>query len=455
MKKKYIFVTIISALLVTIFLSIVMPDKWAYGDQHLIVTANLRVQKDMTVKMYYLTDGQQDYTESQKLEVSIKGSEEFQKISYIVPVDAITGIRLDLGEAPEYVDIEGISYYDGENDCNLGIQKIEKDFKLVNIEKANPGEEYLTIYSKNENPYIYSDCNMEYHWDKSHTNRPLYTVIIFVVLCVLFYILLNVFGEDVKAIYHSRNQIKALAMNDFRSRYVGSYLGRIWGIISPIMTILMFWFVFQVGLRSNPISNVPFILWLIAAMIPWNFFSDAWLSGNGAFTGYSYIVKKVVFNIDILPLVKILGSSILNVIFHVLIIIVYTAYGLFPGWHIIDMVYFSICLTVLALALSMITATLNVFMKDVGQFLGIVMQYLMWFTPIMWMYTMIPAKLSWMYKLNPLFYVTNGYRESLIDGVWFFERYDLMLYFWGFTFVCLLVGNYLMKKLKPHFADVL
>lgn len=105
----------------------------------------------------------------------------------------------------------------------------------------------------------------------------------------------------------------------------------------------------------------------------------------------------------------------------------------------------------------MITATLNVFMKDVGQFLNIMIQYLMWFTPIMWVYTMIPtsSKLSLIYKLNPLFYVMNGYRESLIEGKWFFHHYSMMIYYWAFTIAVLLIGMYLMKKMKPHFADVL
>lgn len=455
MKKKYIAVAVVFAFVLTVFLSIVMPDKIIYGDQHLVVSVNLRIQKDLKLKMYYLTNGQKDYTGDQVLEIEAKGSDDFQLVSFIMPVDNITGIRLDLGTNPEYVDIEGISYFDGFEDKCIDLETIEKDFTLINIEKANPGTEYLTIYSTQENPYIFNECNMSYTWDKTHSNKVLYTGIIFAILIITNYLLLLFFTDEVRAIFHARKQIKVLAMNDFKSRYIGSYLGRVWGVISPIMTIIMFWFVFQVGLRSNPVSNVPFILWLIAAMIPWNYFSDAWLSGNGAFTGYSFIVKKVVFNVDILPLVKVLGSSILNIIFMAIVIIVYTLYGVFPGLHIIDLVYFSVCLMFLALGLSMISATLNVFMKDVGQFLGIIMQYLMWFTPIMWPYTMIPAKFSWMYKLNPLFYVTNGCRESLINGVWFYEHYEMMIYFWVFTIGCLVLGTYLMKKMKPHFADVL
>lgn len=255
--------------------------------------------------------------------------------------------------------------------------------------------------------------------------------------------------------YDDWEQIFSLAINDFKSRFSGSYLGIFWGIFQPMSTILLFWFVFQIGLRSQPIENVPFILWLSAGMIPWNFFYDGWINGTAAFTSYSYIVKKVVFKIEVLPIVKVISASILNVVFNVILLLIYCIYGRFPSVHILDMIYFSICLFVLMLGLSYITATLNVFMKDIGQLLSIVLQFLMWMTPMMWQYTMIPDKFSWFYKLNPLHYVLNGYRESLINGKWFFVEYKQMLWFWLFSLISVFIGKKLMKKLKPHFADVL
>lgn len=250
-------------------------------------------------------------------------------------------------------------------------------------------------------------------------------------------------------------KVISLSISDFKGRFSGSYLGIFWGIIQPFSTILLFWFVFQVGFRSQPVENAPFIIWLAAGMIPWNYFYDSWYGGTSAFTGYSYIVKKVVFKVEMLPVIKVISSSILNIIFNIILIIICSIYGFFPGIHIIDMIYFSFCLGMLTLGLSFITSTLNVFMKDVGQFLGIALNFLMWMTPMMWMYTMIPEEYSWFYKLNPLHYIINGYRESIIENRWFFSEWKLMLWYWIVTTVCLLGGYRLMRKMKPHFADVL
>lgn len=249
-------------------------------------------------------------------------------------------------------------------------------------------------------------------------------------------------------------QIISLAYSDFKSRFSGSYLGVFWSIIQPISTILLFWFVFQVGFRSSPVDGVPFILWLAAGMIPWNYFYDSWFGGTGTFVSYSYIVKKVVFDVEMLPVVKILASAILNVIFNIILLVIFTVYGEFPGYHILDMAYFSFCIMAFTLGLSYLTATLNVFIKDVGQFLGIVLQFLMWLTPMMWNYHMMDSY-SWFYKLNPLHYVINGYREALIDGEWFFHHWVQMIWFWGITIFLLIFGKRLMRKLKLHFADVL
>lgn len=255
--------------------------------------------------------------------------------------------------------------------------------------------------------------------------------------------------------YYFADQIFSLAVSDFKSRFSGSYLGIFWGILQPLSTIVLFWFVFQVGFRSQPIEDVPFILWLAAGMIPWNYFYDGWFSGTVSFTQYSYIVKKVVFRIEILPVVKVISASLLNLIFNGILLLIYMIYGRFPGFHIFDMFYFSFCFGCLSLGLSYITATLNVFIKDIGQFLGIILQFLMWMTPMMWVYTMIPDSWSWFYKLNPLHYVINGYRESLINGHWFYYQYKEMFWFWIVTITILICGRKLMKRLRPHFADVL
>ena len=83
-----------------------------------------------------------------------------------------------------------------------------------------------------------------------------------------------------KKSYQNRAMIVKLAKNDFRTKYAGSYLGILWSFVQPITTILLYWFVFQVGFRTPSVGSYPFVLWLTAGLVPWFFFSDAWRSGR-------------------------------------------------------------------------------------------------------------------------------------------------------------------------------
>lgn len=261
--------------------------------------------------------------------------------------------------------------------------------------------------------------------------------------------------NSVLDMWRNRGLLMNMSKSDFKSRFSGSYFGVVWAVIQPLMTILIFWFVFQVGFRAQPISDVPFILWLCAAMIPWNFFADAIINATGAFTSYSFVVKKLVFKIGLLPLVKVTSSFFLNIAFNILLIIIFTLYGLFPGIHLIDIIYYNVCIFAFITAWSYLLSTLNVFFKDTTQIVGIFMQFGIWLTPIMWEEGIIAEPYRWIVKLNPIYYIVNGYREALINKVWFFEHPNQTLYFWAVTIIIALIGFMFFKKMKSHFADVL
>ena len=91
----------------------------------------------------------------------------------------------------------------------------------------------------------------------------------------------------------NRRLILKLSVNDFKTKYAGSYLGIVWAFIQPIVTILVYWFVFSVGLRSGNVDNYPFVLYLTTGIIPWFFFQDALNGGTNALLEYNYLVKKL------------------------------------------------------------------------------------------------------------------------------------------------------------------
>ena len=105
-----------------------------------------------------------------------------------------------------------------------------------------------------------------------------------------------------------RDLIMTLAVADFKKRFVGSALGIIWMFIQPIITVLIYFVIFQLGFKSQPVADVPYVLWLIPAIVPWFFFNDAWGGATNCLYEYQHLVKKMVFRVSILPIIKITAS---------------------------------------------------------------------------------------------------------------------------------------------------
>lgn len=257
--------------------------------------------------------------------------------------------------------------------------------------------------------------------------------------------------------YMLRNQkiIFELARKDFKSKYLGSYLGIIWAFIQPTIAILIYWFIFQVGFKSTPVDNFPFILWLASAIIPWNFFAESLQGATNSIIENSYLVKKVVFRISILPIVKIYSAFFIHLFFIVFLIIMFMIYGYYPTVYYLQIPFYVASLMLLLLGLSWLTSTLVIFLKDVGQFISMFLQFGFWLTPIFYSLSIVPEKYHFFIKINPVYFITEGYRNTFIYHKWFWEDSYQMINFWIITVILLIIGSILFRKLRPHFADVL
>ena len=263
-------------------------------------------------------------------------------------------------------------------------------------------------------------------------------------------------------LWKNRRLIWSLSKNDFKTRYAGSYLGIVWAFVQPVITILVYWLVFEKGFSAKPEMfkagvEVPFVVYLTSGLVPWFFFSEAVSSSTNALLEYNYLVKKVVFKISILPMIKIIAASFIHVFFVGVLLVIAFIYGYGLSLYTFQLIYYSFCLVVLVLALSYTLCSVVVFFRDLSQIVSIGLQLGMWATPIMWSFSRTEGHeiLAFVFKLNPVFYVVNGYRESLFEGVGFWMHPGLTAYFWIFTVVLFIFGTVVFKRLKPHFADVL
>ena len=263
-----------------------------------------------------------------------------------------------------------------------------------------------------------------------------------------------------KELWGNRELIWKLARNDFKKRYAGSTMGRVWAFIQPIVTVGMYYCIFGIIFPARAqlaASGVkaPYVVWLTAGLIPWFYFSEAIGGGTSALIEYNYLVKKVVFKISILPIIKVIEATFIHAFFVLLLLVLYFVFHFSPSLYLIQLIYYSFCMFFLALAISYSTCAIVVFFRDLSQIIGILLQVGMWATPIMWEIGVIPEKYRIIFKLNPVFYIINGYRSALFEKQWFFEDFYSTMFFWITAAIIFGVGALIFKRLKPHFADVL
>lgn len=257
-------------------------------------------------------------------------------------------------------------------------------------------------------------------------------------------------------LYQSRRLIWKLAKNDFKKRYAGSYMGAVWAMVQPVVTVGMYYVVFELVMPgTSRTDEAPFVLFLTAGLVPWFFFNEAWNNGTNALREYDYLVKKVVFKISILPVIKVIAATFIHAFFVLVLLIVAMLYGYYPSVYTLQILYYSACLFVFVLALSYTTCAIVVFFKDLSQIINIILQVGIWATPILWDIDGLSSKWKILVKINPLVYIVEGYRSAVYRQEWFFQDFFSTMYFWIATVVMFGIGGAVFKRLKVHFADVL
>jgi lipopolysaccharide transport system permease protein/teichoic acid transport system permease protein len=259
----------------------------------------------------------------------------------------------------------------------------------------------------------------------------------------------------VREVYRRKFQLFELTKRDFRQRYIGSFLGLFWAFLEPLALILIMCFVFSFGFRSGGSDGVPFVIYLFTGMIAFNFFNDTISASSGVIRSYSFLIRKVNFSVSILPIVKIISALILHLIFILIVILILWIYGFRPKIYWLQIFYYLAASLYFITALSWLLSALGVFIKDISHIVSIFLRFAFWLTPIFWKLEMLPEKYVNIIILNPVYYIVQGYRDSLIYGVPFWKNYVLGMYFWGLSTVFMIAGVIVFKRLMPHFADVL
>lgn len=262
--------------------------------------------------------------------------------------------------------------------------------------------------------------------------------------------------QVVKEQFSNINLIFRLAGYDIKSTYQMHYLGTLWQYLNPIIQIAAFWFVFGIGIRrGEPIGDIPFLVWLIVSIIPWFFINASINQGTKSIHNKVSLVSKMKFPFSILPTVTILKNFYNFMVMFVVLIIILMVNQFYPSIYWIQLPYYFFALIVFLFSTSILFSTISILIRDFQTAINALMRMFFFLTPIFWAANGLPNQAIALLKINPFYYLIDGFRNTLVLEIWFYEDLTYTIYFWGLTLFILFLGSFIHIKFRDKFVDYL
>lgn len=245
-----------------------------------------------------------------------------------------------------------------------------------------------------------------------------------------------------------------MAKNDFKNKFSSTSLGVVWGFIAPIIFMLTYVIVFEYILKTKSSGEYPFVVWFIPGITIWMFLNEAILNASNSIRTYSYLVKKVVFPVDVIPVISIISSFFVTGILVIFSLVVSCFFGIIP--NILQIIYVLLCAIIFVISVTRLTSALTTLVSDFGQLLSIGMQLLFWFTPVIWNISLVDGVLGKIIRFSPFTYLITGFREAFVTGdIVSLSNIQHTIVFWIITLIIYVYGNAVFSKNKKDFSDVL
>ncbi|MBE7536613.1 MAG: ABC transporter permease [Anaerolineales bacterium] len=250
-----------------------------------------------------------------------------------------------------------------------------------------------------------------------------------------------------------RELIYFMVWRDIKVKYKQTLLGMAWAVVQPVMTMLVFTFLFD-KVAKLPTEGIPYPVFSFTALLPWGLFVTALNQGSRALVAHQNMVTKIYFPRLILPTASVFAGLVDFVIAFFILVALMLYYQVTPAWHLIwTLPLFLLLAIITALGVALWLSAINVQYRDVNQALPFLTQFWLFATPVAYSASVISAKWQVVYSLNPMAGVVNGFRWALL-GVG--NGPDLT--FWVSATISILIfisGLFYFKSMEKTFADTI
>lgn len=239
-----------------------------------------------------------------------------------------------------------------------------------------------------------------------------------------------------------------------------SKFGIFWNFASPAIQVMTYWLIFGVAWSRKPVGGIEYLPWLVVGYAAWWFIQPCISGGCNSIFSKTNVITKMKFPVSVLPATVCAKEFFNHCCMLVIAFIALLVCGYRPGIYWLGMIYYAVCAFVFVEAVSMILSVLTMLWRDVKKLVTSLMRMLMYFSPVIWechFADNVPHHdiLNFILKLNPVYYIINGYRDAVFYEKLFWEHPALTAYFWLVTLCLFAFGCMLMYKFKRKFIDLI
>jgi ABC-type polysaccharide/polyol phosphate export permease len=265
---------------------------------------------------------------------------------------------------------------------------------------------------------------------------------------------------------NSRELFANLALRELRSKYRRSILGWTWSMLNPLTTMVVYTIVFEFFFRARPAPGNPsgvdqYSVWLLCAMLPWNFFTNCVNGSIASLLGNANLIKKSYFPRDLLPAASTAANLVMHLIEMSILMVVLLAFGNWRALVFLPLTLsFILVMAIFALGFGLLFSVLNVYFRDVEHFTSILFLIWLYMTPIIYPETYITKhhpiagiSLLAIFKVNPMTDFAECFRSTLYDGR--LPGLGDTAYVVAFAGVVFALGLYVFNRLEGRLAEEL
>ncbi len=258
-------------------------------------------------------------------------------------------------------------------------------------------------------------------------------------------------GIKIRELFAYRELLYFLAWRDLKVRYKQTLLGVLWVLVQPFMAMMIFTFIFH-KLAKIPSGEIPYPLFVLSGILPWNYFSGSLSRSTGSLVGSSHLITKVYFPRLVIPISSVLIGWVDFGIASLLLIGLMLYYKILPSLSILCVPFFLILAMMVALGVGLWLSALNVQYRDVGYLIPFLIQFWMFLTPVIYPSRLIPESLQWIYGINPMVGVVEGFRWALLGTPLTLGPFFASL---GAALFLSISGAMFFQRMEKTFADVI